>query len=125
MLVNPRNALLQSSMTTHSSLSALLSHDDVTIDRSLDSHARFLASQIHASDTRRAWVDDISRQIETLEHTPLSPLGLSQSLPDSPNTFYDRMRAAQEGECLSPPRLARRHVLELTPCVSRYPTSET
>lgn len=93
-----RNALLQSSMTTHSSLSALLSHDDMTIDRSLDTHARFLASQIHASDTRRAWVDDIARQVDSLDHPPISPIGLSQSLPDSPTIFYDRMRAAQEGE---------------------------
>ncbi|KAF8603473.1 hypothetical protein BDV93DRAFT_163538 [Ceratobasidium sp. AG-I] len=91
-------------MTTHSSLSALLSQDDVTIDRSLDSHARFLASQIHASDTRRAWVDDIAHQLDTLDHPPLSPLGLSQSLPDSPTMFYDRMRAAQEDVPQARPR---------------------
>jgi hypothetical protein len=76
-------------MTTQSSLSALLSHDDHTLDRSLDSHARFLASQIHASDTRRAWVDDLTRQLDSFEHglpSP-SPMGLSQSLPDAQNGF--------------------------------------
>ncbi|KAG8693621.1 hypothetical protein FRC08_009001, partial [Ceratobasidium sp. 394] len=95
------NALLQSSMTTQSSLSALLSHDDRTLDRSLDSHARFLAGQIHASDARRAWVDDIARQVDSLEYEypPPSPsssaLGLSQSLPDTQGGFLDRMRAAR------------------------------
>ncbi|QRV87263.1 hypothetical protein RhiJN_15281 [Ceratobasidium sp. AG-Ba] len=104
------NALLQSSMTTQSSLSALFSHDvDRTLDRSIDSHARFLASQIHASDARRAWIDDITRQVDSLEceHPPPSPagsaLGLSQSLPDSPDGFMNRMRAAGIGVNLQVP----------------------
>src|SRR4051812_16628842 len=95
----PRNALLQSSMTTQTSLSALLTRDDHTLDRSLDSHARFLASQIRASDTRRAWVDDLTRQLDSLEHDglpPPSPIGLSQSLPDAQNGFL-----AGEGESLA------------------------
>ncbi|KAG8791060.1 hypothetical protein FRC12_010250 [Ceratobasidium sp. 428] len=95
------NALLQSSMSTQSSLSALLSHDDRTLDRSLDSHARFLTTQIHASDARRAWVDDIARQVDSLEYEypPPSPAtsGLSQSLPDTQGGFMDRMRAARIG----------------------------
>ncbi|KAG8747083.1 hypothetical protein FRC10_002499 [Ceratobasidium sp. 414] len=95
------NALLQSSMTTQTSLSALLSHDDRTLDRSLDSHARFLAGQIHASDARRAWVDDIARQVDSLEYEypPPSPSasGLSQSLPDTQGGFSDRIRAARIG----------------------------
>ncbi|KAG9123361.1 hypothetical protein FRC07_015050 [Ceratobasidium sp. 392] len=88
-------------MTTQSSLSALLSHDDRTLDRSLDSHARFLTTQIHASDARRAWVDDIARQVDSLEyeHPPPSPAtsGLSQSLPDTQGGFADRIRAARIG----------------------------
>jgi hypothetical protein len=92
-------------MTTQSSLSALLSHDDRTIDRSLDSHARFLTSQIQASDVRRAWVDDIARQVDSLDYSPSSPGGLSQSLPDSQNGFLDRLRAAHDGT--SAPRSAK------------------
>ncbi|CAE6445765.1 unnamed protein product [Rhizoctonia solani] len=67
------NALLQSTMTTQSSLSALLSRDD-----QLDSHAQFLAGQLKSKDTSRAWVDDMARQLDP---------GLSQSLPDAAGGF--------------------------------------
>ncbi|KAF8743433.1 Glycerophosphoryl diester phosphodiesterase family, partial [Rhizoctonia solani] len=67
------NALLQSSMTTQSSLSALLSRED-----QLDSHVQLLSNQIHASDSRRVWVDDMSKQLDG---------GLSQSLPDAAGGF--------------------------------------
>jgi hypothetical protein len=69
----PSNALLQSSMTTQSSLSALLSRED-----QLDSHVQLLANQIHTSDSRRVWVDDMSKQLDG---------GLSQSLPDAAGGF--------------------------------------
>ncbi|CAE6366494.1 unnamed protein product [Rhizoctonia solani] len=67
------NALLQSSMTTQSSLSALFSRED-----QLDSHVQLLANQIHTSDSRRVWVDDMSKQLDG---------GLSQSLPDAAGGF--------------------------------------
>ncbi|CUA77922.1 hypothetical protein RSOLAG22IIIB_06875 [Rhizoctonia solani] len=80
------NALLQSSMTTQSSLSALLTRED-----QLDSHAQFLANQIHASDSRRVWVDDMSRQLDP---------GLSQSLPDPAGGFLagETSRGLQRGD---------------------------
>lgn len=89
-----RNALLQSSMATQTSLSTLLSHDDYAIDRPLDSHARFLATQISASDSRRAWLDDITRQVDSLVGPPI---GLSQSLPDAQNGF---LSGQSESFCL-------------------------
>ncbi|KAL5637178.1 hypothetical protein ACGC1H_000979 [Rhizoctonia solani] len=80
------NALLQSSMTTQSSLSALLSRED-----QLDSHAQFLANQIHTYDSRRVWVDGLTRQLDP---------GLSQSLPDSPGGFLagESSRGLQRGD---------------------------
>ncbi|KAB5593219.1 hypothetical protein CTheo_3301 [Ceratobasidium theobromae] len=88
------NALLQSSMATQTSLSTLLSHDDYAIDRPLDSHARFLATQISASDSRRAWLDDITRQVDSLVGPPI---GLSQSLPDAQNGFLSGQNAPETG----------------------------
>ncbi|CAE6477201.1 unnamed protein product [Rhizoctonia solani] len=67
------NALLQSTMNTQSSVSALIARED-----QLDSHAQFLTGQLHASDERRAWVDDLTRQLDP---------GLSQSLPDAAGGF--------------------------------------
>ncbi|CAE6440601.1 unnamed protein product [Rhizoctonia solani] len=81
------NALLQSSMTTQSSLSALLSRED-----QLDTHAQFLANQIHTYDSRSVWVDDMTRQLDP---------GLSQSLPDAAGGFLageSSTRGLQRGD---------------------------
>ncbi|KAI0638486.1 hypothetical protein C8Q77DRAFT_435412 [Trametes polyzona] len=63
------NALLQSSMSTQSSLSAVLS-DDAAADRSLEQRAQELTSRIHSNrNLHQSWMDDldeISRGVEGL-----------------------------------------------------------
>ncbi|KAI0776164.1 hypothetical protein BD413DRAFT_469634 [Trametes elegans] len=63
------NALLQSSMSTQSSLSTVLT-DDSLADRSLERHAHRLTSRIHSNrDLHESWMDDldeITRGVEGL-----------------------------------------------------------
>ncbi|CDO73827.1 hypothetical protein BN946_scf185015.g156 [Trametes cinnabarina] len=63
------NALLQSSMSTQTSLSAVLADDDIA-DRSLEQRAHLLTSRIHSNrDLHESWMDDldqISRGVEGL-----------------------------------------------------------
>ncbi|KAL7282627.1 hypothetical protein ACG7TL_004099 [Trametes sanguinea] len=63
------NALLQSSMSTQTSLSAVLA-DDAVADRSLEQRAQMLTSRIHSNrDLHDSWMDDldkISRGVEGL-----------------------------------------------------------
>ncbi|KAI0832731.1 hypothetical protein BC628DRAFT_346901 [Trametes gibbosa] len=100
------NALLQSSMSTQSSLSAVLSDDAIT-DRSLDERAQALTSRIQSDrDLHESWMDDldkISRGVEGLvygeEENIVNPVEahrarlqepISQSLPTGGLT--ERMR---------------------------------
>ncbi|KAI0677250.1 hypothetical protein C8Q78DRAFT_1065841 [Trametes maxima] len=63
------NALLQSSMSTQSSLSAVLA-DDAIVDRSLEQRTQLLTSRIQSNrDLHESWMDDldkISRGVEGL-----------------------------------------------------------
>ncbi|KAF9809832.1 hypothetical protein IEO21_07232 [Rhodonia placenta] len=96
------NALLQSSMSTQSSLSAVLAADS-PVDRTLEARAHMLSTRIAGNrDLHETWVDDldeISRSVEDLveeggDTTELQPLPdedfVSQSLPVS--GFADRMQ---------------------------------
>jgi len=92
------NALLQSSMSTQSSLSAVLASDSMA-DRSLEARAQMLSSRIAGNrDRQETWLDDladISRSVENLvgdeqeqeSASDLSPLPeedvISKSLPTS------------------------------------------
>ncbi|PIL37420.1 hypothetical protein GSI_01114 [Ganoderma sinense ZZ0214-1] len=98
------NALLQSSMSTQSSLSAVLA-DDALVDRHLEQRAQRLNSRIRSNrDQQRSWMDDldeITRGVEGLvngdssdeddSHLPSEP-PVSQSLP-STSGFSQRMQA--------------------------------
>ncbi|TFK94273.1 hypothetical protein K466DRAFT_476924 [Polyporus arcularius HHB13444] len=97
------NALLQSSMSTQSSLSAVLA-DDSAADRHLEEHAQRLTSQIRSNkDTHQAWMDDleeITRRVDGLvrgEDSSEDELGahaeapVSQSLPTT-SGFSERMQ---------------------------------
>ncbi|RPD66865.1 hypothetical protein L226DRAFT_121005 [Lentinus tigrinus ALCF2SS1-7] len=98
------NALLQSSMSTQTSLSAVLADDSVA-DRHLEEHAQRLNSRIRSNrDTHEAWMDDldeITRRVDGLvrgEDDSESEQGsraadgpISQSLPTT-SGFSERMQ---------------------------------
>ncbi|KAH9965844.1 hypothetical protein BC827DRAFT_771587 [Russula dissimulans] len=94
------NALLQSSITTHSSLSAVLAVDTPIIESSLEARARILSSRIGVNAGVHAhWLDDISDISErlTADSRP-DALGLSlgyddpisRSLPVAPSPIQLR-----------------------------------
>ncbi|KAI0751087.1 hypothetical protein C8Q80DRAFT_550821 [Daedaleopsis nitida] len=100
------NALLQSSMSTQTSLSAVLA-DDTVADLHIEERTRKLTSRIRSNrDTHEAWMDDleeISRGVEglvrgednsdydTLASTSQRDAPISQSLPTS--SLEERMGA--------------------------------
>ena len=98
------NALLQSSISTQSSLSVVLA-DDAAVDRHLEERAQRLNSRIRSNrDQQRSWMDDldqITRGVEGLVNgdssdeddlRPLAEPPISQSLP-STSGFSERMQA--------------------------------
>ncbi len=98
------NALLQSSISTHTSLSAALAVDSPIHDSSLETRARDLSSRIRVNSSVHAnWIDDlaaISEHITT--NFPTDALGLnlahedatSRSLPSDPSPLQQRARAS-------------------------------
>ncbi|KAI1796096.1 hypothetical protein LXA43DRAFT_988314 [Ganoderma leucocontextum] len=101
------NALLQSSISTQSSLSAVLATDAVT-DRHLEERAQRLTSRIRSNrDQQRSWMDDldeITRGVEGLvkgdssdEEDSHPPFGesFSQSLP-SISGLSERMQSRSD-----------------------------
>ncbi|KAI0268170.1 hypothetical protein BC834DRAFT_1040245 [Gloeopeniophorella convolvens] len=96
------NALLQSSMSTHSSLSAVLAADSPVADTSLEARAHDLTSRIRVNSNVHAnWMDDlavISEHIINDSRTDALGLGLglddavSQSLPVGPSPLELRSR---------------------------------
>ncbi|KAI0722364.1 hypothetical protein C8T65DRAFT_564961 [Cerioporus squamosus] len=97
------NALLQSSMSTQTSLSAVLADDSVA-DRHLEQHAQRLTSRIRSNrDTQEAWMDDleeITRRVDGLvrgedssegEQDSRAEAPVSQSLPTT-SGFSERMQ---------------------------------
>ncbi|TBU33038.1 hypothetical protein BD311DRAFT_749092 [Dichomitus squalens] len=98
------NALLQSSMSTQTSLSAVLA-DDSEADRHLEERAQLLTSHIRGNrDQQRSWMDDldeITRGVEGLvngdssdeEGSQIPPQSsISRSLPSS-SGFSEHMRS--------------------------------
>ncbi|KAH9060919.1 hypothetical protein EDB87DRAFT_1612812 [Lactarius vividus] len=96
------NALLQSSISTHTSLSAVLAVDSPVTDSSLEARARDLTSRIRVNSKVHAnWMDDLAAISEhiTTDSPPPDALGLSlahedpisRSLPTDPSPV--RLRA--------------------------------
>ncbi|KAI9513306.1 hypothetical protein F5148DRAFT_1006949 [Russula earlei] len=96
------NALLQSSITTHSSLSAVLAADSPVVESSLEARARILSLRIGGSAGAHAnWLDDltvISEHIATDSRPDALGLNLghddpiSRSLPVGPSPLRLRAR---------------------------------
>ena len=94
------NALLQSSITTHSSLSAVLAADSPVVGSSLEARARNLSSRIGVNSGVQAnWLDDLAVISENLaSDSPPDALGLSlgqedpisRSLPVGPSPLQLR-----------------------------------
>lgn len=79
------NALLQSSISTHTSLSAVLAVDSPVADSSLEARARDLSSRIRVNSMVHAnWMDDLAAISEhiTIDYQP-DALGLSLALEDA------------------------------------------
>jgi hypothetical protein len=80
------NALLQSSISTHSSLSAVLAVDTPVVESSLEARARNLSSRIGVNSGVHAnWLDDLAAISEHFATEPVSrpdALGLSLSNHD-------------------------------------------
>ncbi|KAI0080866.1 hypothetical protein K474DRAFT_102636 [Panus rudis PR-1116 ss-1] len=91
------NALLQSSMSTQTSLSTVLA-GDTTTETLLDSHARNISSRLKVSDKLQdSWLDnldEITRDVEGLlgsnSHDSVNS-SVSQSVPN-PTTIHERMQ---------------------------------
>jgi len=98
------NALLQSSISTHSSLSTVLAVDTPVVESSLEARARNLSSRIGVnSDVHANWLDDlavISEHFTTDSDSRPDALGLSlshddpisRSLPVGPSPLQLRAR---------------------------------
>lgn len=98
------NALLQSSISTHSSLSAVLAADTPVVESSLEARARNLSSRIGVnSDVHANWLDDlavISEHLTAESDSRPDALGLSlshddpisRSLPVGPSPLQLRAR---------------------------------
>jgi len=98
------NALLESSISTHSSLSAVLAVDTPVVESSLETRARNLSSRIGvSSDVHANWLDDlavISEHLTADSDSRPDALGLSlshddpisRSLPVGPSPLQLRAR---------------------------------
>ncbi|KAI0068613.1 hypothetical protein BV25DRAFT_1910376 [Artomyces pyxidatus] len=86
------NALLQSSMTTHSSLSTLLGPDPTPTDTttSLEARANDLSARIRTnSGVHAAWLDDLNA---IAEHAIADEDTVSRSLPTTASPLQQRLR---------------------------------
>ncbi|KAH9999963.1 hypothetical protein BJV77DRAFT_975535 [Russula vinacea] len=102
------NALLQSSISTHSSLSAVLAADSPVVESSLEARARNLSSRIGTNSSVQAdWLDDlavISEHFATDARPDALGLSLahddpvSRSLPLRSSSRHHRNRSAESTE---------------------------
>lgn len=107
------NALLQSTMSTQSSLSAVLARDSI-IDRQLERSASYLDNRIRdTSDVHEEWMDDLDEVVRGVEELFDSdtPATIARSVPSGSHVRHARRRSSHD---ISSPRTASRPHLRLS-----------